>query len=327
MLVELNLVEQRYQAVLEVLNDGASVTDVARRYGVARQTVHEWLRRYAADGLGGLADHSSQAVVVPAPDGPGARGADRGDAPRASGVGAAHDLVLVGPGRGVAVAGTDVGGALSDPSRAGHPAGSEAEAVGLQAVGTLAGDGVVADGHRRRGPHRRRVARRRSCRGSMTTRGSWSRRGWWRGRRRGRCATRSTYAMQAHGVPDADLDRQRQGVHRPVRAGAGAGVVRPDLHRQRDPAHPDGAAVADHDRARSSAGTRRCAASSSTARSSPRSTTRRRSSMRGCGTTTTSGRTSRSVGSAPIERFQLAEPREKPAKPLAEPSARWRRGR
>ena len=39
-LVELGLVEQRYQAVLEVLNDGATVTDVARRYGVARQTVH-----------------------------------------------------------------------------------------------------------------------------------------------------------------------------------------------------------------------------------------------------------------------------------------------
>ena len=35
MLVELGLVEQRYQAVLEVLNDGATVTDVARRYGVA----------------------------------------------------------------------------------------------------------------------------------------------------------------------------------------------------------------------------------------------------------------------------------------------------
>jgi transposase-like protein len=33
MLVELRLVEQRYQAVLEVLNDGASVTGVARRYG------------------------------------------------------------------------------------------------------------------------------------------------------------------------------------------------------------------------------------------------------------------------------------------------------
>ena len=35
-MVELALVEQRYQAVLEVLNDGATVTDVARRSGVAR---------------------------------------------------------------------------------------------------------------------------------------------------------------------------------------------------------------------------------------------------------------------------------------------------
>jgi transposase-like protein len=59
-LVELGLVEQRYRAVLEVL-EGASVTDVARRYGVARQTVHDWLLRYANDGgLGGLADRSSR---------------------------------------------------------------------------------------------------------------------------------------------------------------------------------------------------------------------------------------------------------------------------
>jgi DNA-binding NarL/FixJ family response regulator len=42
--VELRLVEQRYQAVLEVLTEGAAVTDVARRYGVTRQTVHGWLR-------------------------------------------------------------------------------------------------------------------------------------------------------------------------------------------------------------------------------------------------------------------------------------------
>jgi len=34
--VELGVVEQRYQAVLEVLG-GATVTDVARRYGVARR--------------------------------------------------------------------------------------------------------------------------------------------------------------------------------------------------------------------------------------------------------------------------------------------------
>jgi transposase InsO family protein len=65
MLVELGLVEQRYQAVLEVLTDSASVTDVARRYGVARQTVHEWLRRYAREGLRGLADRSSRPLSCP----------------------------------------------------------------------------------------------------------------------------------------------------------------------------------------------------------------------------------------------------------------------
>jgi hypothetical protein len=42
-LVELGVTEQRYRAVLEVLEEGASVTEVARRYGVARQTVHQWL--------------------------------------------------------------------------------------------------------------------------------------------------------------------------------------------------------------------------------------------------------------------------------------------
>src|SRR6478735_2380711 len=64
-LVELNVVEQRYRAVLEVLNDGASVTDVARRHGVARQTVHDWLRRYARDGLGGLAGRTSKPLSCP----------------------------------------------------------------------------------------------------------------------------------------------------------------------------------------------------------------------------------------------------------------------
>ena len=39
MLVELGVAEQRYRAVLEVLDEGASVTDVARRYGVARHLV------------------------------------------------------------------------------------------------------------------------------------------------------------------------------------------------------------------------------------------------------------------------------------------------
>lgn len=64
MLVELGLVEQRYQAVREVL-DGASVTDVARRNGVSRQTVHTWLRRYAAKGIAGLIDKASRPESCP----------------------------------------------------------------------------------------------------------------------------------------------------------------------------------------------------------------------------------------------------------------------
>ena len=42
---------------MEVL-DGASVTEVARRFKVSRQSVHAWLRRYAA--VEGLADRSSR---------------------------------------------------------------------------------------------------------------------------------------------------------------------------------------------------------------------------------------------------------------------------
>jgi transposase InsO family protein len=64
-LVELGLVEQRYQAVLEVINDGAKVTDVARRNGVSRQAVHEWLVRYANHGLAGLVDQSSKPQSCP----------------------------------------------------------------------------------------------------------------------------------------------------------------------------------------------------------------------------------------------------------------------
>jgi transposase InsO family protein len=58
MLVELRAVEQRHKAVLEVL-DGASVTDVAKRNGVSRQTVHTWLRRYASQGIAGIVDRST----------------------------------------------------------------------------------------------------------------------------------------------------------------------------------------------------------------------------------------------------------------------------
>jgi len=71
MIVELSVVEQRYLAVREALDSGATITDIARRYGVDRRTVHRWLQRYAAGGLGALADRSSRPDRCPhqmAPD-------------------------------------------------------------------------------------------------------------------------------------------------------------------------------------------------------------------------------------------------------------------
>jgi transposase InsO family protein len=58
MLVELSVVEQRYQAVLAVIRDGVPVVVVASRFGVSRQAVHRWLRRYEDQGLTGLVDRS-----------------------------------------------------------------------------------------------------------------------------------------------------------------------------------------------------------------------------------------------------------------------------
>jgi transposase InsO family protein len=64
-LVELGLVEQRYAAVKDVLDNGASVTDVARRNGVSRSAVHEWLSKYARHGLAGLVDKTSKPNSCP----------------------------------------------------------------------------------------------------------------------------------------------------------------------------------------------------------------------------------------------------------------------
>jgi len=48
---ELSLAEQRYQAVLAVIGDGLSVSQVAENVGVSRQTLHSWLARYEGSGL------------------------------------------------------------------------------------------------------------------------------------------------------------------------------------------------------------------------------------------------------------------------------------
>nr|WP_084196103.1 IS481 family transposase [Streptosporangium amethystogenes] len=60
----MSVVEQRYHAVIEVLS-GAKVTDVAERYGISRQSVHTWVRRYRDGGLGALADRSHRVRAHP----------------------------------------------------------------------------------------------------------------------------------------------------------------------------------------------------------------------------------------------------------------------
>jgi transposase InsO family protein len=58
------LVEHRYRAVLEVL-DGSPVAEVASRYGVSRQSVYAWKRRYQASGLDGLREVSRRPHTSP----------------------------------------------------------------------------------------------------------------------------------------------------------------------------------------------------------------------------------------------------------------------
>ena len=64
-LVVLSKVEQRLDAVPAVLS-GASVTEVAAAVGVSRVSVHAWLQRYLAEGVGGLADRSHRPQSSPA---------------------------------------------------------------------------------------------------------------------------------------------------------------------------------------------------------------------------------------------------------------------
>jgi transposase InsO family protein len=61
----MSVAEQRYQAVLAVISDGRSVTEVAGAWKVSRQTLHGWLARYEASGLEGLGDRSHRPGSCP----------------------------------------------------------------------------------------------------------------------------------------------------------------------------------------------------------------------------------------------------------------------
>lgn len=48
-----------------MIGEDGTVTEVAARWGVSRQSVHAWLARYEAGGLEGLADRSHRPVSCP----------------------------------------------------------------------------------------------------------------------------------------------------------------------------------------------------------------------------------------------------------------------
>src|SRR4051794_16348532 len=55
---ELSVAEQRYLAVLAVISDGRTITEVAGQWQGSRQTLHTWLGRDEAGGVEALADLS-----------------------------------------------------------------------------------------------------------------------------------------------------------------------------------------------------------------------------------------------------------------------------
>ncbi len=108
MLWERSVVEQRYNAVLEVLEAGLPVTEVADRYGVSRQSVHAWVNATGLAGWRGL---------LTAPIGP--TGA-RTNSPRRWRPGCASCAASI-PGGGRSGSGTSWNGVGCDRCRAGWP--------------------------------------------------------------------------------------------------------------------------------------------------------------------------------------------------------------
>src|SRR5438270_1398340 len=62
---EMSVTEQRYKAVLAVIGDGRTVSEVATVWGVSRRTMLRWLLRYEGDGLEGLNNRSHRPAQSP----------------------------------------------------------------------------------------------------------------------------------------------------------------------------------------------------------------------------------------------------------------------
>src|ERR1700682_1254455 len=86
---ELSVAEQRYKAVLAVIGEGRTVTEVAAEWRVCGQIVHTWLARYQAGGLEAFGRPVAPADGVPTPDVAGAGGDGARSAAGETGLGGA----------------------------------------------------------------------------------------------------------------------------------------------------------------------------------------------------------------------------------------------
>jgi Helix-turn-helix domain len=148
-LVALSVVEQRYRAVLAVL-DGARVSEVAAEVGVSRQSLHSWLARYREAGLAGLVDRPSRPRSSPNQASAVVEALVcelRRAHPKWGALRIVHELMR-GPVGGGAVAVARDRAPDPRPPRPGDRALAAAQAVGLCALAAAGGDAAVADRHR-----------------------------------------------------------------------------------------------------------------------------------------------------------------------------------
>ncbi len=65
MLTEISKMEQRYDAVIAVMRDGFTVTEISKKLGISRQSVYRWMARYEEGGLEALGEESHRPKNIP----------------------------------------------------------------------------------------------------------------------------------------------------------------------------------------------------------------------------------------------------------------------
>ena len=146
--VALSVIEQRYRAVMAVL-DGASVSEVAAEVGVSRQSVHAWVRRYRAAGLAGWRIGRTgrcRVRIAPSAELEAVVCELRRAHPKWGALRILHELMR-GPAPPERLPSRSTVQPHPGPPRAGDRARAAAQALGLRALAAAGGDGAVAAGH------------------------------------------------------------------------------------------------------------------------------------------------------------------------------------